>query len=121
METTEKKTAYWRFLPWIAGVYLLYSLVSVLSKLAAGQPFLSLSFLLLVAAAFVCLGVYAVIWQQLIQRTDLSTAYACKGLTVIYGLVWGVLLFRETVSIYNIVGALIILVGVYVVGRYGGD
>ena len=101
----------------IAGVFLLYSSVSIVSKYAARSGLFSFGFFLLAAAAVLCMGIYAIIWQQFIKKVDLSFAYSFKGLTVIYGLLWGALLFGESISLYNIAGALVILLGVFIAGQ----
>ena len=46
---------------------------------------------------------------------SLTTAYANKAVLVIWGMVWGNLIFQEAISVQMILGAIIILVGVYLV------
>ena len=58
------------------------------------------------------LGVYAVGWQQIIKRLSLTYAYANKAVTVLWGIVWGMLLFREQVSALKLLGAAVVLAGV---------
>ena len=58
---------------------------------------------------------YALVWQKVLKRIPLVVAYANKAVTVIWGLIWGAMLFQEQISICNIVGALIIIGGVYLV------
>lgn len=102
-----------------AGVYLalhlllvVYSLNGVMSKLAAQYPFMSLKFLLLYGTGIGFLGVYAIGWQQVIKRLPLTTAYANRAVTVVWGIVWGVIIFHEHLNVYKVLGALIVLVGV---------
>ena len=67
----------------------------------------------------VCLGVYAIIWQQVLKDFSLVTAMASKGVVVIINLIWSVLLFGETVTLYNIIGAVIIIFGIWMVSSDG--
>ena len=90
----------------------LYSLSSVCAKLAAGFDFMSLGFVGCYAGMVALLGAYAVGWQQVIKRLPLTYAYANKAVTVIWGIVWGVLLFDEQVSPLKLLGALVVLAGV---------
>lgn len=90
----------------------IYALSSVCSKLAARQPFLSLPFLLLYGGMLLALVVYAFGWQQVIKHLPLTTAYANKAVTVVWGILLGLLLFDETVTPRQIVGAVIIVVGI---------
>lgn len=90
----------------------IYSLSSVCAKLAAGFDFMSLGFIACYGGMIALLGVYAIGWQQVIKRLPLTYAYANKAVTVLWGIVWGVILFQERVSPLKILGALIVLVGV---------
>ena len=91
---------------------MVYSLSGLVSKTAAGVPFLSWQFCLLYAALIALLGVYAIGWQQILKRMDLTTAFSNKAVTVVWGIIWGALFFLEPVTIPKIVGAAMIVVGV---------
>ena len=93
----------------------MYSSAGICSKLAAGVPFLSFGFFLLYGALLFILFLYAVMWQQILKKMKLVTAYANKSVTIIWGLIWGVLLFNEEISLSKIVGIVIIVIGVYFV------
>ena len=66
---------------------MLYSLSGVVSKLAAGKPFMSPAFIALYGIEILILGFYAIGWQQFIKRMPLSVAYANKAVTVVWGCV----------------------------------
>lgn len=93
---------------------VLFSLAGIMSKLAARYAFLSLGFVLCYGGMLVILGVYALGWQQVIKRLPLTTAYANRAVTIVWGIVWGVLFFQESVNPQKIVGALIVLSGVVI-------
>ena len=82
------------------------------SKLAARQPFLSLAFVLLYGAMLLALVVYALGWQQVIKHLPLTTAYANKAVTVVWGIVLGALLFDESVTPRQLLGAAVIIAGI---------
>lgn len=105
-----------RMLLCILGAYLLYSFSSVMSKLAS-RYFLSAKFFMFLFALIGVMGVYALIYQQLIKRMHLSDIYSFKGIVVIYNLVWAAGIFGEEISIWNLVGSIVILTGIYLVGR----
>ena len=96
-------------------VLALYSLFGIASKLAANEPFLSFKFILLYGMVIANLGVYAIVWQQLLKHIPVITAYANKAVTVVWGILWGYLFFDEKVTPLKIVGAFIIIVGVILV------
>ena len=60
-------------------VVMLYTLSSVAAKMASGQSFLSLPFLIYYGVEILILGFYAIAWQQIIKRCDLSVAYANRS------------------------------------------
>lgn len=91
---------------------LLFSFVPVCSKLASGYKFFSVPFLLFYGLVILLLGIYAIFWQQIIKRMPLTTAYANKAITIVWGMIWGVLLFGETIAWQQLIGATIIIAGV---------
>ena len=91
---------------------LLSSFSGVCSKLASAEPFLGKKFILLYVGLIGLLGVYAILWQQIIKHLPLSTAYANKAFTIVLGLFFGALFFRETVSLKQIVGAAVVISGI---------
>ena len=93
----------------------IYSLGAVCSKIAGTQSFLSVKFIIFygfVLFGFVC---YALFWQQILKKLPLVTAYANKAITVVWGLLWGMLVFKEKITVFNVVGALVIIFGIYMV------
>lgn len=102
---------------------LVYSASTIFSKLASGYSFLSFRFLLCYGMVILLLGAYAVFWQQIIKRLPLMTAYANKAVTVVWGIVWGALIFQEEITWGKILGAVLVIAGVmlYVSGDHGDD
>ncbi len=94
--------------------FLIYSFVSVFAKIASGQDSL-LETLFFVGVEIVFLGLYALIWQQALKRFPLVVAMSNKGIVVILGLVWSVLFFNEQITINNIFGAALIIIGIWMV------
>lgn len=92
-----------------------YSLSGVCSKMAAGYSFLSLPFIFWYGLVILNLGIYAVVWQQIIKHLPLTTAYANKAVTIVWGILWGSLFFDEAIKWNMIVGAIIVIIGVIVV------
>lgn len=92
-----------------------YSAGGIISKLAAKQKFLSFKFWILYGIVLAILFVYAILWQQILKRVSLVTAYANKAVTVIWGIVWGNVFFKEPITINKIVGSIVIIIGVYIV------
>lgn len=98
--------------------FLIYSASTICAKLASTQP-TYIKILLFIGLEVICLGIYAIVWQQVLKKFSLVTAMASKGIVVIFNLIWSVLLFGEHVSLYNIVGAAIIILGIWMVSTDG--
>lgn len=92
--------------------FFIYSLASVFSKKAGSEDVFSLKFVCFYGIVLVILMLYAVLWQQNLKRLPLVTAYANKAVTVIWGMIWGILLWKEKVNLNNVIGAIIIMFGV---------
>ena len=63
---------------------------------------------------FVC-AVYAFFWQKVIKHLDLHVAYANRSAYLIWGQIWAVTLFNEHLTVKNLIGLLVVLVGVVIV------
>ena len=61
--------------------------------------------------------VYAVLWQFVLKRADLITAYSNKAIVVIWGMLWGILFFRESISLMKSIGIFIIVIGIIVLSK----
>lgn len=93
---------------------LFSSLSGVCSKMAAAQTDLK-GFCMWYFAVLLIMAVYAVIWQQILKKLPLTVAYANKPVSLIWGMVWGTLIFKETITWNMILGAVIIFAGIYLV------
>ena len=95
---------------------LLFSTIGgICSKLAAQHKMFSFPFFALYSVLLLVLMIYAVFWQQIIKRMSLITAYLNKSITVVWGILWGVLIFHETITLRMILGAAVVLVGILMV------
>ncbi|MGI6010582.1 MAG: EamA family transporter [Ruminococcus sp.] len=100
---------------------LLFSLTSIFSKLASiqyNQSGLSSVWLYVFLGLMVLnCGVYAIAWQKVIKKFELSTAYANKSVYLIWSQLWAVLIFHENLTVKNVIGMLIVFIGVMVVQK----
>ena len=96
-------------------IVIIYTINSIIGKLSAGEEFMSMRFILFYVAEVGVLGIYALLWQQMIKRFDLSIAYANRAMALIWSAVWAVVIFHESLSIKNIIGILLVIAGTVVV------
>jgi drug/metabolite transporter (DMT)-like permease len=96
-------------------ILAMFSVSGIFSKLAAAEQMLSPRWIMYYGAVLLFLFVYAIAWQQIIKKMPIVTAYANKAAMVIWGIIWGRIIFKENITPFKIVGAVIIIVGVYLV------
>lgn len=111
----EKKTK--KILLGLHALLMVYSMSSVFSKMAAAQPFLSPRFCLCYIGVIALLGLYAIGWQQIMKRIPLTEAFANKAVTIVWGIIWGLLFFQESISLKKLVGAALIILGIILYSR----
>ena len=110
MSMPERKTRQWLVLHLAV---LVYSGTTICAKLASAQEVLSAPFLCWLGLEVLCLGIYALVWQQAIRRIPLSVAYANKAVGLLWALLWGVLLFGEAVTPGRIAGIALVIAGTF--------
>lgn len=96
---------------------LFSSLSGVCSKMASRYTdnIFSVNFIFWFGLVFVIMFGYAIIWQQILKRMPLTVAYANKPVTLIWGIIWGKLIFDEKITWNMLLGACIIFAGIYFV------
>ena len=99
----------------------IYTVSGVVGKFAAQQQ--GLGFLALYAAEICVLGVYAICWQQMIRRFELSMAYANRAAALVWSLLWAVLIFTEQVTVRQLAGIALVIAGTAIIngGKESGN
>lgn len=96
-------------------VVIIYTLTSIVGRLASGTEILSMEFILFYGLDVFILGVYAICWQQMIKRFDLSVAYANRAMAILWTAIWSTLIFRDKLSAKQVIGIVIVMIGTVVV------
>lgn len=91
---------------------LLYACISVVTKYASQQEFMSWNYTVGLIGAIGVMGSYAVLWQQVLKRVELSMAYMFKGTSLIFVMLLAYVFFDEQITWNNIIGAIIIISGI---------
>ncbi len=100
-------------------VIIIYTGSSVTAKFATGTKLFSLQFILLYGLDVLILGIYALLWQQMIKKFDLSVAYANRSMALMWSALWAVLLFGETLGFKQVFGILLVVAGTVIVNSDG--
>ncbi len=96
-------------------IVVVYTLAGVFGKCASEYQFLSFGFIACYGLEIFVLGVYALLWQQIIKKLDLSVAYANRSLALLWSMLWAVIFFNEGISLQNIIGVIIVIAGTMLV------
>ena len=104
----------------LIGINLIYACTAIFTKMASLQEFLSWQYILWISGAIIVIGIYALLWQQIIARIPISTAYMFKGTSLIFVMLISALLFNEAITICNIIGSVVIIVGILLYARVDG-
>ena len=99
---------------------VVYSLSTVAANMASKQEFLSLKYILFFGLDFFILGVYAILWQQVIKKFQLSIAYANKASTLLWSMLWNFIIFSQGITPGKVAGVLLVMVGVVVMNMGEG-
>ena len=95
-------------------IIMIYTFSSICAKLASGQETL-FRLLFFTGLEFLCLAVYAILWQQAIKKFDLSVAYANRAMVLLWSMIWAVLVFHDTITLKNILGVALVIAGTFVI------
>ena len=99
----------------LQAVVIVYTLSSVVAKFATGKELFSFSFFLFYGLEIMILGIYAILWQQMIKRFDLSVAYANRAMAIVWSAVWAIVLFKDVLAIKQVVGIAFVVLGTVIV------
>ena len=98
---------------------LLFSMTEVFGKFAANtykaEGIRSVKlYVFLFLMLFVCVF-YAFCWQKIIKKFDLNIGFANRSVYLLWSQLWAVSIFREHLTPRNVIGLIVVLVGVIVV------
>lgn len=96
-------------------IILIYTLSTVTAKFASNEEFLSLKFILFYGIEIFILGVYAILWQQIIKKFEISVAYANRAMSLLWSIVWAIVFFGEQITLKNVIGVIIVIIGTIIV------
>lgn len=96
---------------------IVYTGSGICMKLAAGHEPMTFWWIFWTGMCVAVLGAYAILWQQIIKRYDLSVAYANRAFAIFWSMLWAVVLFREKVTLGNLLAVAVIFAGIMLVNK----
>jgi len=104
----------------LQAVVIVYTLSSIVAKLATGQELFSFPFFLFYGLEIAILGIYAILWQQMIKKFDLSVAYANRAMAILWSAVWAIVLFHDSLGTKELIGIGFVVLGTIIVNGDSG-
>ena len=97
---------------------MMFSFTGIFSKLTANSigknGIFSIYTFIFAGLILINCGIYAVFWQQNLKHFDVNIAYAHRSVYNIWSLLWYVLVFSEKITIGNVLGTILIIIGIWV-------
>ena len=100
---------------------MIYSMSGICSKMASKKELLSVKFCPFSACIIGLLRFYAIECKQLIKRLPLTTAFANKAITIVWGLIWGLVFFQEPITVGKVIGVILVVAGVVLYAKADGE
>ena len=113
----KKEIITWQQVLALIGINMIYACVGICSKSASRQEMMSWQYVLWFAGAVAIMGIYAILWQQVLRRVEISIAYMFKGTALIFTMLIAALGFGEQITMPNIIGAIIIIIGIVLLAK----
>ena len=110
-----KKKIRWFDILILQAVIVIYTLSSVVAKYATDKELFSFNFFLFYGLEVFILGIYALLWQQMIKKFDLSIAYANRAMALLWSALWAIILFHDSLSGKQVLGIIFVILGTIVV------
>lgn len=99
----------------LQAVIIIYTISSIMAKFASASSGEPLRFILFFGLEFVFLGIYALLWQQMIKKFDLSVAYANRSMALLWSMIWAVIFFHDRITVKNIIGVILVMIGTIII------
>lgn len=98
---------------------LIFSATGIFSKMLANSindnGILNLWTIIFASLMLLNCGIYALFWQQNLKHFEVNVAYAHRAVYNVWSLLWAFLIFSEVITIGNIIGTVLIIVGILVI------
>lgn len=98
----------------LCACFLIASSSGVFLKFASMYEFLSFRYVLYFGVTVLVMGIYAVLWQEVLKLIPLNKAYLYKSSGIGISLMYAYIIFGESITVYNILGCAMIITGIII-------
>ena len=89
-------------------------------KSASRHDALTPKWILFYGCMLASLGIYAILWQQILKVLPVTFAYTHKAVTVVWGMLLGHIVFQEVIAPKQLLGAAVVIFGCILYTRAEG-
>lgn len=98
--------------------FFVISLSGIASKIAAtSDSILSWRFVVFYFTSVVLQMYFMYHWQQILKYIPLSIAYIHRAVNFIWAMLWGYLIFQETLRPAMLLGSILVILGLYIMSE----
>ena len=98
----------------LQAIIVIYTVSGIMAKFASAGETIE-KIILFFGLDLLLLGVYAILWQQMIKIFDLSVAYANRAMALLWSAVWARIIFGEQVSLKQMCGIVLVIIGTVII------
>jgi len=98
----------------LCACFLIASSSGVFLKFASMYEFLSIRYVFYFGVTVLVMGIYAILWQEVLKLVPLNKAYLYKSSGIGISLMYAYIIFGEDITIYNIIGCAMIIAGIII-------
>ena len=98
----------------LCACFLIASSSGVFLKFASMYEFLSVRYVLYFGMTVLVMGIYAVLWQEVLKLIPLNKAYLYKSSGIGISLMYAYIIFGENITFHNIIGCAMIIAGIII-------
>lgn len=95
-------------------IVIIYTIAGIMAKFASWQEsIVAMGIFFLLDLGL--LGIYAILWQQMIKVFPLSIAYANRAMALLWSAIWAKIIFGEKLTLKQLVAIMLVIVGTILV------
>ena len=98
----------------LQAIIVIYTVSGIMAKFASAGETLEM-IILFFGLDVLLLGVYAILWQQMIKIFPLSVAYANRAMALLWSAVWARIIFGEHIGLKQMCGIVLVIAGTMII------
>ncbi|MBR5596916.1 MAG: EamA family transporter [Lachnospiraceae bacterium] len=98
----------------LQAIIVIYTISGIMAKFASAGETIE-KIILFFGLDLLFLGIYAILWQQMIKIFPLSVAYANRAMALLWSAVWARIIFGEHIGLKQMCGIILVIIGTVII------